>query len=55
MEAVDHDPSFAAKVGVPQGVGRDFVKADEGKHQHGTTQGEKKQTPHRPHHFKYGR
>lgn len=29
MEAVDHDPAFAKKVGVPQSVGRDFAKADD--------------------------
>jgi hypothetical protein len=31
MEAVAHDPKFAKKVGVPQSVGKDFVKADEKK------------------------
>lgn len=29
MEAVDHNPEFAAKVGVPQSVGRDFAAADD--------------------------
>lgn len=28
MEAVAHDPKFAKKAGVSQGVGKDFVKAD---------------------------
>lgn len=28
MTAVEHSPSFAKKVGVPQSVGRDFAKAD---------------------------
>jgi hypothetical protein len=31
MEAVSHNPAFAKKVGVPQSVGRDFVKADKGR------------------------
>jgi hypothetical protein len=31
MEAVDHDPAFAKKVGVPQSVGKDFVVADKAK------------------------
>jgi hypothetical protein len=31
MEAVAHNPAFAKKVGVPQSVGKDFAKADEGK------------------------
>jgi hypothetical protein len=31
MEAVAHNPSFAKKVGIPQKVGKDFSKADEGK------------------------
>ncbi len=31
MRAVAHDPKFAKKVGVPQSVGRDFVKADAAK------------------------
>lgn len=31
MEAVKHSPSFAAKVGIPQSVGRDFVAADKAK------------------------
>jgi hypothetical protein len=31
MEAVAHNPSFAKKVGIPQKVGKDFAKADEGK------------------------
>lgn len=29
MEAVAHDPKFAAKVAVPQSVGADFVAADQ--------------------------
>lgn len=28
MEAVAHNPAFAKKVGIPQSVGRDFVRAD---------------------------
>lgn len=28
MRAVSHDPAFAAKVGVPQKVGKDFEAAD---------------------------
>jgi hypothetical protein len=31
MEAVAHNPSFAKKVGIPQKVGKEFSKADEGK------------------------
>jgi hypothetical protein len=31
MEAVAHNPSFAKKVGVPQKVGKEFARADEGK------------------------
>lgn len=31
MEAVAHNPKFAKKVGIPQSVGKEFVKADEGK------------------------
>lgn len=31
MEAVDHDPAFAKKAGVPASVGKDFVAADKGK------------------------
>ena len=31
MEAVAHNPKFAKKVGVPQSVGKEFAKADEGK------------------------
>jgi len=31
MEAVAHSPKFAKKVGIPQSVGKDFSKADEGK------------------------
>jgi hypothetical protein len=31
MEAVAHNPAFAKKVGVPQKVGKEFAKADEGK------------------------
>jgi hypothetical protein len=29
FKAVEHSPSFAKKVGVPQSVGRDFSKADQ--------------------------
>ena len=28
MTAVEHSPSFARKVGIPQSVGADFAKAD---------------------------
>ena len=31
MEAVAHNPSFAKKAGVPQSVGKEFSKADEGR------------------------
>lgn len=31
MEAVAHSPAFAKKVGIPQGVGKDFAAADVGK------------------------
>ena len=31
MEAVAHDAGFAKKAGVPQSVGEEFAKADEGK------------------------
>lgn len=31
MEAVAHNPKFAAKAGVPQSVGRDFAAADKAK------------------------
>lgn len=31
MEGVAHDPRFAAKVGIPQKVGRDFAQADKAK------------------------
>lgn len=31
MEAVAHNPAFAKKAGIPQKVGKDFAKADEGK------------------------
>lgn len=31
MEAVAHNKNFAKKVGIPQSVGKEFVKADEGK------------------------
>ena len=30
MDAVAHDPAFAAKVGVPQKVGEEFNQADKG-------------------------
>lgn len=29
MEAVAHSPQFAKAAGVPQGVGKDFAKADD--------------------------
>ena len=31
MAAVANNPKFAKKVGIPQGVGKDYVKADEGR------------------------
>ena len=31
MTAVAHNPAFAKKTGIPQKVGKDFAKADEGK------------------------
>lgn len=31
MRAVDHNPEFAKKVGVPQSVGKEFVMADVGR------------------------
>ena len=31
MEMVAHDPGAAKRVGIPQSVGEDFAKADEGK------------------------
>jgi len=31
MQAVAHNPAFAKKTGIPQKVGKDFAKADEGK------------------------
>ena len=31
MEMVSHDPAAAKRVGVPQSVGSDFVKADAGR------------------------
>lgn len=30
MQAVAHDPKFAAKVGIKQSVGKDFEAADKG-------------------------
>ena len=30
MAAVAHNPDFAAKVGIPQSVGKDFNQADTG-------------------------
>lgn len=32
FEMVAHDPGAAKRTGVPQSVGEDFAKADEGKH-----------------------
>lgn len=29
MRAAAHDPKFAKKVGIPQSVAKDFVRADE--------------------------
>jgi hypothetical protein len=31
MRAAKHDPAFAKKLGIPQGVAADFVKADKKK------------------------
>lgn len=31
MQAVAHNPEFAAKVGIPQSVGQEFAAADEAK------------------------
>lgn len=31
MEAVKHNPAFAAKVGIPQKVGEDYAAADKGR------------------------
>lgn len=31
MRAAAHDPKFAMKLGIPQGVARDFVAADKAK------------------------
>lgn len=31
MQAVAHSPAFAKKVGIPQGVGSDFERADKGR------------------------
>ena len=31
MRAVAHDPAFAAKIGIPVKVGKDFEAADEAK------------------------
>lgn len=31
MEAVKHNPEFAAKVGIPQSVGADYSAADAGR------------------------
>ena len=31
MEAVAHNPAFAKKAGIPQKVGKEFARADEGK------------------------
>lgn len=39
MEMVTHDPGAAKRVGVPQSVGEDFAKADEGKHFTGKKKG----------------
>jgi len=47
MQAVAHSPKFAAKVGIPQGVGRDFAAADKNRQLAGMMQ--KKERP------RYGR
>lgn len=31
MRAAAHDPAFAKKMGIPQGVAREFVQADAGR------------------------
>lgn len=31
MRAAAHDPGFAKKLGIPQNVAREYVKADQGK------------------------
>ena len=31
MQAVAHNPEFAARVGIPQTVGKDFAQADQGR------------------------
>lgn len=31
MEAVEHNPAFAARVGIPQKVGADYAAADRGR------------------------
>ena len=31
MQAAKHNPAFAKKMGIPQSVASDFVKADKGK------------------------
>lgn len=35
MRAAAHDPGFAKKVGIPQGVAREFVSADQKKKRRG--------------------
>lgn len=39
MEAVAHNPAFAKKVGIPQSVGNEYVRADDGSHPSLTTPG----------------
>lgn len=34
MQAVAHNPAFAKKVGIPQGVGQEFAAADHAKKLH---------------------
>lgn len=31
MQGVAHDPKFAARMGIPQKVGKDYAAADEGR------------------------
>ena len=42
MAAVAHNPQFAAKVGVPQSVGKDFNQADQQQSLSETISGKKK-------------
>lgn len=35
MRAAAHDPAFAKKMGIPQKVAKEFMKADQGKSKRG--------------------